>query len=749
MTDQELTYVGKRLPIRDAALKVTGQLRYTADMKLPRMLHAKVLWSPIAHGRIKSIDTSRAEALPGVRAVLTHKNAPGILFGSAMRFVDHEVVETEHLFDDTVRFVGDRVAAVVAEDLDTARKAVQLIDVEYEELPAVFDPEEAIKEGAPAIHPGGNIVDTVTGEAGNVEEGFTESDLIFEDRYTVPTVHPGFLEPYVSIGDYDAQGKLTIWSPTQTSYSVRVLVAKLTQLPISKVRIIRPAIGGGFGGKWDPVIEPLVGVLAKTVGCPVKLEMTYRETMISGRTRHAAVLYLKTGVKRDGTIVAQDIRIISNTGAYATSALNWAYAVRHKVFKLYKTKHMRFVCLPTYTNTHISGAMRGYGSPQFCFAQQVQFNKIAKALNLDMVEMELKNLVEPDDLDSRFGEPIGNPRPIDCVVRGAAAFNWSQRRKSEDNGRYKRGVGMAVCTHGNGLHGVHRDFTALMLKMNEDGGVTLFTGTHDMGTGLVTVETQIVGEILGIDPRNIECVEADTETTLWNLGDYASRGCYVSGGAAVKVAESLKREILKEASILLEIPSEELALKDGQVYSTRNPDRRAPLSDVVISAHKVNQREIACVESHAAPAGPASYGAHFAEVEVDTETGKVRVLDYVAVQDVGKAINPMFVEGQIEGAIQMGIGYALTEELVLDEKGKVRNSNLKKYHMIRANEMPEKTKVLFVEEGEGGGPFGAKGVGEAPTIPVAPAIVNAVCNALGVEFHDLPLKPERILRAVK
>lgn len=748
MHKQNYSFVGKGRPIRDAVLKVTGELQYVADIKLPHMLHAKVLFSPVAHARIKKIDASEAEALPGVKAVVTYKNSPRIKFNSALRFVGHQVAETEYIFDDTVRFVGDKVAAVCAEDIDTAEKAIRLIEVEYEELPAIFDPEEALIEGAYPIHPGGNAVTEILAEAGNIIEGFAEADLVFEDKYTVPAVHHGALEPHVALANFDSRGKLTIWTPTQSSFSIRLVLGKLLEMPLSKVRVIRPAMGGGFGGKLEATVEPIVALLAKMTGRPVRLELNRRESIVSTRTRHGAVMYFKTGVKKDGTIVAQDVKMLINTGAYTSSAVSVANAIVHKVFKLYKNKNLRVSITPVLTNTPVAGAMRGYGSPQFHVGQQLQLNKIAKALGMNLVELQLKNLVEPDAYETRFNNPIGNPRPIDCVQKGVQAFDWYNRKISEGTGRFKRGIGMAVGAHGNGLYGAHLDATALILKMNEDGTATLFTSSHDMGNGIVTVQTQIVGEILGIDPENIECVEADTEATGWNLGDYASRGTYVSGKAAEKVALAAKKAILQEAAKMLKMEESNLDLKEGFIISKDSLEKKASLSDVVVYAQSVSNREIICAETHAPIFGPSSYGAHFAEVEVDTETGKVKVLDYVAVQDVGKAINPLAVEGQIHGAIQMGIGYALTETLAVDERGKVINNNFKKYKMLKASKMPN-IQVLTVEEGEETGPFGAKGVGECPVVPVAPAVVNAVSNALGVEFFDLPLTPDKVLQAVK
>lgn len=745
---EDYSYVGNKYPIRDAALKVTGELKYVGDMKLPNMLYAKVLFSPVAHARIKNIDTSKAEALPGVKAVATYKNTPRIPYNSAMRFYEHDIPCVEYIFDDIVRFVGDRVAAVAAEDLETAQMAINLIEVEYDELPAVFDPEEALKDDAVKIHPNGNKITTIKQVAGDVEAAFQNADHIFEDRYTVPAIHHGAMETHVAIASYDHMGKLTVWSPNQNTFSFRIILSKIFGLPMNKVRVVSPAIGGAFGGKLEATIEPVVAQLARMTGRPVKLELNRKDTMVSTRTRHAAVVYLKTGVKNDGTIVAQDINVISNTGAYATSAINVMAAMSHKVFKVYKLKDMRFTGTAVYTNTPIAGAMRGYGSPQAFFGQQVQLNKIAKELSMDIVELQLKNIVEPDGVDPRFNSPHGNPRPIDCVVKAAEAFKWSSKKALNSSGRYRRGVGMAVGAHGNGCFGAHRDYTALTLKMNEDGTAVLYTGTHDMGNGSISLQVQIIAEVLGITPELIECIAADTDTTPWNLGDYASRGTFVSGNAAKKVSEGVKRALIKEASMLLEEPEENLFLKDNSVFSRVNTLKKATLCEVMIHAQRVSQREIIFSETFAANAGLTSYGAHFAEVEVDIETGRVRVLNYVAAHDVGKAINPLALEGQIEGAIQMGIGYALTEGLEFDAKGRMTNASLKRYHLINSREMPE-VKIILIEEGEEFGPYGAKSIGECSVVPVAPAVANAVINALGCEFNDLPIKPNKILTNIK
>jgi len=741
--------VGTSMPVHDARLKVTGQKIYTADMKVPRMLYAKMLFSPVAHGKIKKIDTSKAEALSGVKAVATFKNSSSIPYNSALRFYDHELPENEHIFSDTVRFVGDRLAAVAAINLETAEKAIQLIDVDYDELPAVFDSEDALKENAYKIHPAGNKVIEINQECGDPENGFNDADFIFEDRYTMPAIHHGAIERHVAIADYDVTGKLTVISPNQNTFAFRVILSKIFRLPYNKVRVVRPAIGGAFGGKLETVIEPVVAQLSIMTGRPVKMELTREETIISTRTRHGAVIYLTTGIMKDGTITAQDFKVLTNTGAYASSAINVVGAMSHKVFKIYKIPNLKYTGIPVYTNTPIAGAMRGYGSPQAFYAQQVQLRKIAAKLNIDIVDIQLKNLVHPDSMDALHTKPIGNPRPIDCVNKGAAEFGWirnTTKRKSMVNPeRFRRGVGMAVGVHGSTMIGAHRDFTCLTLKMNEDGTAILSSGTHDMGNGSIRVQTMIIGEILGIDPDMITCNEADSDLVPYNLGDYGSRGTFVSGNAAIKVSEKVKEEIIKEASILLHENPEKLDLEEGFVILFENPEIKISIKDVILHAHRESQREIIASETYSAQGNPSSYGAHFAEVEVDTENGTVRVLNYVAVHDVGKAINPIGLEGQVEGAVQMGIGYALSEELIIDDKGKTVNNSFKKYKMLRASQMPV-IEVFFIEEGEKPGPYGGKSIGECATVASAPAVVNAVSNALGgIDFTDFPLRPDRIL----
>lgn len=729
--------IGDSLPIRDAELKVTGRKQYVGDMRVPGMFHAALLCSPLPHARIKSISTDRARALPGVRDVVTYREDPGVLFNSATRFYEHQIPNTERIFDSTVRYVGDRVAAVAADTPEIAQRALELIDVDYEPLPFYTDVEAAAREGAYPIHGESNVITTMVHNAGDLEAGFARADRIFEDRYSTPPIHHGAIERHVAIADYDYTGKLTIISPNQNVFGYRIILSRIFGLPMSRVRVSSPAIGGSFGGKLEMTIEPVAALLSMRTGRPVRLELSRKQCINATRTRHGSVVYLRTGVKNDGTLVAQDIRIMTNTGAYAGSCMNVLGALSHKVFKMYKCPNIRFTGQPVYTNTPVGGAMRGYGSPQAFFGQQRQLQKIAKALQISLAELQLKNLVEPDALDPIGFYSLGNPRPLDCLRRGLElAENWGPL--DDEGGKYAIGAGLAMGAHGNGCFGAHRDQICLMIKMNEDGTCVLYTGSHDMGNGSVTAQTQIISSILHIPTGWITVVEADSDACPWNLGDYASHGIYVAGSAAKKAAEAVARELQKEAAALLGEPEEGLTLEEGGVRSAATGEL-TPLDQVMIHAQNVSHREIICQETYAMPAGPTSYGAHLARVRVEKATGKVAVTDYVAVHDVGKVVNRMSIEGQLHGGIHMGMGYALCEGLSFDEEGRSCNDSFVTNPILRSHQMP-RIQVDFIEETEPTGPFGAKSIGEAAVVPAAPAVINAIENALGVEINDLPYR---------
>jgi len=732
-------YLGKKIPVIDAAQKVTGQTRYTDDLKLSGMLYAKVLFSPHPHARIVAIDTREAEALPGVRAVATYRNTSQVLYNSTTRFLLQDpLILTERIFDQTVRFVGDRVAAVAADSLEIAGKAIRLIKVEYELLPYYLDGEEAVQEGAYPIHPQGNLALEVVQNAGDVDKAFAEADYIFEDRYTTPPVHQAALETHTAIADFGATGKLTVISSTQNTFGQRIVLSKIFQLPMSKVRVIAPPLGGAFGGKIEAIVEPVAAALAILCHKPVKLTYNRKESMISTRTRHGSVTYLKTGVMKDGTIIAQDFKVITNTGAYAASASNVIKAMSNKVFGSYKIPNMRFIGRPVYTNLPIAGAMRGYGSPQAYFAQQCQMQKIAKALNIDPVKVQMKNLIDPDGVDPRNQKPIGNPRPKDCLRRALELKkNWPPL--DDENGEYLIGEGLAIGMHGNSAYGAHTDQTSIIIKVHDDGSCILYTGTHEMGQAALTLQKQMVCEVLDLPWEMVDVVAADTDTCPWALGDFSSRGTFIGGYAAKEAAEKVKARILAEAALLMKEDQGQLVLENAAVRSWQS-GRSVSLPQVMDHAQNVTHQEIMVTHTYPTPGGPGSYGAHIVRVRVERQSGVAEVTDYIAVQDLGTVVNRFSCEGQVEGAIQMGMGYALYESLNFDERGKCTNSNFRKYKIVNATQMP-RIQMDFIEEYEPTGPFGAKSLSECALVPSAPAIINAVSNAIHQEIHDLPYRP--------
>jgi CO/xanthine dehydrogenase Mo-binding subunit len=736
--------IGKGRSIRDAGLKVRGALRYAADENPAGMLHAKLLLSPIAHGRIESVQAAGAFSVPGVRDVIWHEHVPDLFFNSAQRFYEHKVPENEKIFDRFVRFAGDRVAAVAADTREAAARAVRKIEVSYSEMPACFSIDEALAEGAPHVHSGGNLVTTIQQEAGDPDSVFARADHLFEGIYETPPVHQWALENHCCTAFWEG-GKLTVRTTTQNVFAVRLLLSQIFSLPMNRVRVIKPPLGGAFGGKLSMVHEPVAAALAMRTGRPVRLELSRKESMIATRTRHASRVRVKSAVSSEGIIEALEIDLKTNTGAYCSAALNVVGAISHKVFKLYNVRNIRFTGSPVYTNLPVAGAMRGYGSPQVIFALEVHLREAAEALGIDPVEFHLKNLVTPESSDPRYGSSLGNPRPIDCVREGARLFGWESLRGSGGvpgpDGKF-RGAGMAVGLHGNGVFGAHRDFTALSLKMNEDGTATLFTGTHDMGNGSVTIQTLIIAEELGIEPEDIECVESDTEITPWNLGDFASRGVFVSGEAARLLGKKTAGEILAIAAEMLSMDREELFLGKDGVCRESDGSTAAGLTDVLRYNQCERQHDLTVSVSYASIAGRTSYGAHFARVAVDPASGSVEVERYCAVHDVGRVLNPVGLEGQLEGGIHMGMGYALSEELVFDEKGICRNAGAGSYRLIKASEMPSHIDIGFVESTDEPGPYGAKSIGECATVPVAPAILNAVADALGRNFRSIPLAPQ-------
>ncbi len=742
------TIVGARLPIWDAAQKASGRMIYAGDMTLPRMLHGKILFSPHAHAKIISIDTSKAEALPGVRAVCTYENTTDYYFNSSGEEIDG--IKTEQIFPRTMRYIGDHVAAVAADTEEIAQKALKLIDVEYEILPVILNPNDALKEDAYPIHEGGNLSESVHQECGDVDSVFATAAHIYEDTYHTPAIHHGAIETHCALADFDSRGALTVYCASQDIYGQRMNLSRIFGLPMSHVRVVTPPVGGAFGGKIDMVAEPVASALAIRAGRPVRLFYSRREDIPFSTTRHEVYLTIKTATDDVGNILGQELQGVVNAGGYAsiTNSVSWAMCGRF--FNLLKAKDLRFHMKQAYTNTPLGTAMRGFGSPQLFIAQQCQMQKIAKDLGISMVDMLRLNLTMPDGLDYRFDAPHGNARVRDCLDRGLELSKWDEAIKERDasqaeNGRYRIGLGIAAAAHGNGVYGVHPDGTGVTIKLNEDGSAVLATGVADMGNGSVSLQRQLAADTLGLDIEKVTVIQGDTDTSLWDLGNYSSRGTFVSGHAAMHVAGLLKDQMLEVAAKVLDAPVDTITFENGMAIAENGAS--CPFGKLAMTSRAEFKRELACTETFSSKAAVVSYGVHLVKVQVDTETGASKVLDYTAVHDVGRALNPMSVEGQIEGAVQMGLGYALTESILRDAKGKVTNASFRQYKMFRADEMPP-IHIGLVEDGEESGPHGGKSIGECSVAPSAAAIINAVSDAIGVAIQELPATPAAVLKAL-
>ncbi len=759
MSTEKFHIVNRSVNKVDGVKLVSGAAKYTGDFDLPGMLYAKLLLSPHPHATITAINTEKAKALPGVHAVLTYKDIKPIRHSTAGQSWPEPSPYDRLILDKKVRFVGDRVAVVAAESLKIAEEALTLIDVEYEVLPAVFDMEEAMKPGAPVIHDeedvsgvydvNRNIAAYKEVSKGDLEQGMREADVIIENTYRTQRQKHGALETHGSLAYLDENDRLVVITSTQVPFHVRRQLSHILEMPMSRIRVIKPRIGGGFGNKQGMFMEPLAAVLALKTQRPVRLILDRDEEFFQGYRRHTEIIRLKTGVKNDGTIIAHDMRVVADTGAYGDHALSIPSSTGKKILPIYPAPYAHFECYGVYTNLPVSGAFRGYGAIQGFFAFECQMDEIAKALNMDPLALRQKNQIKQGDIDP-VSEAFGAGKRVmvscglgECIERGARAIGWKEKRGKPGDGVVKRGIGMACAMQGSGIAGV--DWGGATIKLNDDGTFSLFVGATDLGTGSDTVLTQIAAESLGIDTKDIVILSSDTDLTPFDVGAYASSTTYVSGGAVKKAADQACAEILRIAGKMLEENPEELTCQDRQVIAKSG--KSISLRDVAMSAVYEEKEQITVTSSNMAKTSPSPFTAQFAEIEVDTETGQITVLKFVAAVDCGIPINPALAEGQVEGAVTQGLGYALIEEIIA-ENGKIMNPNFADYKIFNAFDMP-KLETILVETYESTGPYGAKSVSEVPVNCPAPAIANALYDATGVRIFDLPLTAEKVLAALK
>jgi putative selenate reductase molybdopterin-binding subunit len=777
--------VGKPEVKLDAVKLVQGKPAFAADLEKRGMLHAKVLHSPIAHGRIVKIDASKARALPGVAAVLTWLDIPRVIYATAGQSDPIPGPLDAFSLDNKVRFVGDRVAFVAAETEEIALKALELIDVEYEELPAILDYRDSMKPGAPIIHdepeykpfaecdPKKNLAAEIKIDIGDVEKGFAEADKIFEAEYEVPKVQQAHIEPHVAVTYWDEDDRLVIRTSTQVPFHVRRILAPVLGLPIKRIRVIKPRIGGGFGGKQEILMEDVAAHLTIATGRPVIYEYTREEEFIAARSRHPMRIRIKTGFKMDGSITANAMYALSDTGAYGCHALTVTGNTGHKAMALYvgdgkyrQSPNIRFYADIVYSNRPPAGAYRGYGGPQGFWALERHMDKIARFLGMDPVELRLKNALRQGELHpfSTAWSEGREPKPEiiqtvgleECVRQAKASIGWDQKYGNENwhvvpgKPNLRRGIGVALAMHGTAIP--YLDMGGASIKMNEDGSFNLLIGATDLGTGSDTILGQMAAEVLGTTVDDMLVYSSDTDFTPFDKGAYASSTSYISGTAATKAAQQVAERIRWRAAKMLSTEKEtlepsQITLADKKAVA---PDGRfVTLSDIAKnSLHHSDQEQIMGTASYVSPVSPPPFAAQFVEITMDVETGQITVDKMVMAVDAGVIVNPMTASGQIEGGMAQALGYAVCEEMVYDQKGQARERDLVDYHIFRSNEMPE-METLFVETFEPSHPFGVKAVAEIPLDGVAPAVGNAVLDACGAQLEQIPATPERVWRAIK
>jgi len=748
------SFIGKSLPRVDALDKVTGRAVYGDDIKMTGLLYGKILRSTRAHARIKRIDVSKAKALEGVKAVVTGRDAP-FRGGEALR-------DQPFLAIDKVRFIGEPVAAVAAVDEKIAEEAIKLIEVEYEDLPAVFDVFEALKPGAPLIHeelhtyehipivspvPGTNICAKFEFERGDIEKGFADADVVIEDTFTFAPSHHGQIEPFMAIAQVDYNGRITVWVPNDAPSRLRKDLSDAMKIPQDRIRVISPPyMGGGFGGKGGLKVEMVCIALAMHTECrPVKIRLTREETFEATLTRHGAVCWVKMGAKKDGRIIACHSKLFYNTGAYAEKGPTVTLHGCESGVGPYDIPNIKVEGYCVYTNRPIAGALRGYGLPQSSWAHESLIDMLSHKLGMDPLEVRLKNALVEGSINPIRGDRLFSVGLKECLEKAAKEIEWGKKRPPN------RGVGIACEYKATKTPSGSTAF----VRIEQDGSVEVVTSSVEIGQGVRTILTQIVAEELGASPNLIKVTVPDTDYTPFDASTTASRTTFHMGNAVREAARDAKRQLLELASKLFNLSPDQLDTWDNKVFP-KGGGKEMTFREVITSHYGAGLSILGRGSYY--PNIPGTlfsghsvfymYAAHAVEIEVDVETGIITILKYVAAHDVGRAINPKACEGQIEGGVLQGIGSTLYEEIIYDDKGKMLNPNFRDYKMPTAMDMP-KIIPIIVEAPHKEGPFGAKGIGEITLVPVAPAIANALFNATGVKIKELPLTAEKVYFAIK
>ena len=756
----EYSIAGRNIPKIDAEDKVTGRAKYTGDLSLPGMLCGKILRSPYAHARIVGINTKKALKLKGVKAVITGKDTLGKTMGSVE--VVEQMADRHPLAVDKVRFIGDEVAAVAAVDEDIAEEALRLIEVEYEELPGVFDPEEALAPEATKVHEVENNIGLATRiEVGDVEKAFRDAYLVHESKYRTQLVVHAAMEPHAALGSFE-NGRVTLWTSTQSVFVTRHWLARTLGLPEAKVRVIKPYVGGGFGGKLDFFSHEFCSCLLSIVtGKPVRIVLSREECFQATRTRHPMVIHLKTALDKEGRILAKECRNILDGGAYGgagVAATNLSL-IWHTF--PYKIPNIKLEAVRVYTNNPVSGPMRGYGSCQIHFASDSHMDEIAEALNMDPLELRLKNAMTPN-YTSPGGLEITSCGFSETLKEAAEGIGWKERKDLPEG----RGVGLGGSGFVSGtafaiLNTPNNYSSSAIVKLHREGYATLYTGACDIGQGSDTTLSVIVAEELGIGLGDVKLVAADTDIVPFDSGTYGSRVTFLAGNAVRDAAKDARRQVFEVVANTMEASPGDLVAKDGRVFVKGNPEKGVSLREAISACQRahggeevvgkgtfcqeISPENLMTNKGNYAPT--YSFSTSAAEVEVDKETGVVKITNMAFAHDIGFPINPTNVEGQIEGSLQMGIGYTLTENCIMD-RGVMKNGSFRDYKLPTALDMPS-IDISLINTIDPKGPFGGKECGEGSTAPVAPSIANAIYDAVGVRLHELPISPESVLKALR
>ncbi len=750
---QMFDVVGKSTPKRDGLDKVTGRTRYLHDLELPRLVHGKILRTRLPHARIVRLDTSRARALPGVLAVLTAEDVEQRPFGFAK--------DQLALKRGKVRCIRDEVAAVVAETPELAEEALALIDVEYEELPAVFDPLKALEPGAPLVHE-----ELATNRHhlryqfthGDVDQALAEAAVVVEDTYRLNFVTPACMGTMVAIADWDHAGNLTMWTTTQVPFLYQRDLGDALGVGGHRVRVLQPPVGGNFGRGLDVYpIDVIAALLARAARRPVKVEFDRVEEFVACPTREPCAIRLRTAADRAGRLLAREAHVTIDGGAYTSWGSTTPYVMLSTVAGLYRVPNVRFDTTIAYTNNPYSGSMRGYGNPESTFAVESQMDDLADRLGIDRLELRRLNASKPGDVNPQ-GFVLTSFAMRECLE---AAVEEIAKDPPPIATGWERGVGYAGMFHVGGGARIYRsDGCGAIVKLDDFGKVTLITGASEIGQGSETVLAMIVAETLGVPLERVDVINSDTSVRPWDVGTHASRTTFVAGNAARLAAEKVRTQLLDMAAAQFDEPAAALGVKGGWVFFRRDPQRRVQYEAVARAGHFRDGGRVLVAEAFYDPPTTmldkdfqgnvsAAYTSAFQAVlvDVDPESGRVVVRKMVSAHDVGRALNPAAAEGQVHGGVHMGLGYALSEKLVVD-RGQVLTQTFMDYAVFKAGDMPE-IVVRLIESVDAEGPFGAKGLGESGVIPVAAAVRNAIKDAIGVRFHELPITPERVRAALE